>query len=208
MKEDSNQCLEKFSCINFEGREFYIPVMSCDIYVKAPLLQIFLWDHDKYVIANGLKCYYSLIYNAQDDTIQTTLKDATIDGNPIAKEGFFPSITYEAKEYLWSEKHPMSVVPKRDYTELTNAFLDESPDLDDSLRHFLLEHPELYNAYRPDQGLNMCRIRWILEDHCIKQAREDPEYRSLLLSYDETIPEKYRFPSWLHDLYVKALGEE
>ncbi len=196
-------CLEKFSWIKFEDREFYIPLVSCEIEIYGKILIVTLWREEDYVIANGLKCYRRMQYNADTDTILTTLKEAIMDGYPISPNGFLLSFPYNALEFPYSEKDPRIVIPKRDYSELTNAFLAENPYLDDSIRHFLLEHPEAFNTYahNPKIRQNMNKMWWLVIDRHIKSARKDPEFRKSLLEVKTD-------PSWLHEFYVNALGSE
>lgn len=200
----------KFNHFKFENRVFYVPNTRCEIACEGDRLTIWLGDDSKYIIANGLKCHQSLLYNAQDDTILTWFEAATIDGTPT-NEWLYRKFPYDAKEIPWSEQNPMIVVPKRDYTELINLFLAEEPSLDDSLKQFLLEHPDFFNAYWPQEKGDMGKKEWLEIDGQLKALREIPEHKSLLLDalhHDETRPEECReFPSWLHDFYVKVLGE-
>lgn len=197
----------KFNYLKFEKRVFYIPNTRYDIYIEGHILKIDLGDNYKYVIANGLKCYQFLWYNAQDDTITTNIEADTVDGTPT-NEWFCCTFPYDAKEFPLNEQHPRIVVPKRDYIELLNSFLAEKTTLDDSLKQLLIEHPDFFNAYWPIEKRDMNKIDWVKIDGELKAARENPECRPLLLDNDETIPEEYRrFPSWLHDFFVKTLGE-
>ena len=197
--------------MEFENRVFYVPNTQCEITIKGHILCIYIGDDSKFVIANGLKCWQFLSYNAQDDTIQTYFEAATIDGKPT-NEWLLWRFPFDAKEIPRSEQNPMIVVPKRDYTELINLFLAEKPTLDDFLKQFLLEHPDFFNAYWPKEKRDMQKRDWERIDADLKLAREDPEHKSLLLQIlhdNERIPEEYReFPLWLHDFYVKVLGEE
>lgn len=190
----------KFNYLRFEKRVFYVPNTRYQMNIEGHLLRIDLGDNNKYVMANGLKCYQFLWYNAQGDTITTNFEAETVDGIPT-NDRFCLTLPYDAKEIPWSERHPMIVVPKRDYSELTNAFLDESLDLDDFLRQFLLEHPELFNAYWPYMERDMDKIDWCKIDGNIKYARENPEFRQTFLE------SKIDYPSWMHDAIVTALGE-
>ena len=194
-------CLNKFSWIYFKNREFYVPLVSCEIEITEKILKIGLLGEKDYVIANGLKCYRYMNYFADTDTIQTTLKEAIMDGYPISPNGFLLSFPYDALEFPYSEQDPRIVVPKRDYSELTNAFLAENPYMDDSIRHFLLEHPEAFNVYDPRMKRNMNKGGWLHLDNNIKDARKDPELRKSLLEDKED-------PSWLHEIFVNALGSE
>ena len=209
IKKYNLNSIGEFNSLGFENRVFYVPNTRCEITIKGHKLCIYLGDDSKF-IANGLKCWQLLSYNAQDDTIQTYFEAATIDGKPTNKWllGRFP---FDAKEIPWSEQNPMIVVPKRDYTELINLFLAEEPTLDDSLKQFLLEHPDFFNAYWPREERGMRKKDWEEIDERLKLMREDPEYKPWLLEIlhnDEKIPEEYRqFPSWLHDFFVKVLGE-
>ena len=197
-----------FNYLKFENRVFYVPNTRCEIFSEGHILRIYLGDDSKYIIAHGLKCHQFLFYDAQNDTIYTCFEAATIDGTPTNEclQCIFP---YDAKEIPWSEHNPMIVVPKRDYTELTNLFLAEEPTLDDSLKQFLLEHPDFFNAYWPREERDMRKKDWKEIDERLKLMREDPEYKPWLLQFlhdDEKIPEEHReFPSWLHDFFVKVL---
>ena len=73
--------LEKYVKIQFGKRAFYLPRIPANIcYENNNTISIDFADMDEYVIVDGIRCYYCVIYHADNDTVDTHLKDFTIDG--------------------------------------------------------------------------------------------------------------------------------
>ena len=47
--------------------------------VKDNELTVDLADMDSYVLVDGIRCHYCLIYNSENDTVDTWLKDYSLD---------------------------------------------------------------------------------------------------------------------------------
>ena len=141
--KDSDLLLEKYVRIEFDDHVFYVPRVPSNIYFKANSLSIDMADMDTYAIVDGIRCYYCLIYDANNGILQTWLKDWKLDGAmcPTSHEFSFP---IGAKEFPFSQRDTRLVVPKRDYTEVTMAFLEQHKELDDRISEFLKKHPELF----------------------------------------------------------------
>ena len=186
-----------FSTITCGKRVFYLHHAPVEICSYSDGIEILLED-DNYVIANGVKCFYRVHYDAKTDRIYTHLKDVMIDNKPYPKLSPY-SFRFDALEFPLTEKDTIMVVPNRDYSEVANAFLSEFPDLHDSIRHYLLKHPESYDAFNPNpgQGRNMYKSLWLSLDEKIKRALVDTKCRDMLIDlqgsgfYSEIIAEVF-----------------
>ena len=135
---------EKFVTIYFGNRRFYLPFKPSNIYFKENKMEIFLDDMDSYVIVDGIHCHYYLSYEADNDIIHTRLKDFELDGLQCP-EVYPLSFAVSAKSFPVSKSDARAVVPKRDYSEITSAFLSEQRDLDERIIKFLEKHPEVFD---------------------------------------------------------------
>lgn len=133
---------DKYISIKFSNRVFYLPRIPANIYIENNTLTIDMADMDEYVLVDGLRCFYCVVYNADNGIIGTWIKDYTIDGL-MAPQPHYYSFRLTDKEFPFSKRDSRVVVPKRDYSELTTVFLNEHKDLDARVVKFLKKHPEL-----------------------------------------------------------------
>lgn len=141
--KDSDLLLGKYVRIEFDEHVFYVPLVPSNIYFEGNSLSIDMADMDTYTIVDGIRCYYCLIYDANNGILQAWLKDWKLDGVmcPTSHEFSFP---IDAKEFPFGQRDTRLVVPKRDYTEVTSAFLEQHEELDERISEFLKKHPELF----------------------------------------------------------------
>ena len=176
--EKNDLIIKKFVKIEFGSRRFFLPLSPANVcFEKKNILSIDLADMDEYVLVDGLRCYYCVIYDAENDTVSTWLKDITIDGLTC------PGLTYlsfplSAHEFAFSKRDPRPVVPIRDYSELTAAFLRQHPELDGKIVHYLEEHPESFEQASMSEWFDL-NVQLSMDD-C------DPE------CFPETVSELFR----------------
>ena len=136
--------LAKYVSINFANRMFYMPRVPAMIYIEGNKLTIDMADMDSYVIVDGLHCHYCLIYNSENDTVDTWLKDYSLDGTEVPFAQHF-SFKLTENEFPFGVRDRRMVVPKRDYSEIVSAFIADTPNLDARLAKFLTAHPQVYD---------------------------------------------------------------
>lgn len=141
--KDLDLLLEKYVRIIFDDHVFYVPRVPSNIYFKDNSLSIDMADMDTYAIVDGIRCYYCLIYDANNGVLQTWLKDWKLDGVVCSMQHEF-AFPIDAKEFPFGQRDTRLVVPKQDYTEVTLAFLEQHEELDDRISEFLKKHPELF----------------------------------------------------------------
>lgn len=134
----------KFITVEFGKRKFYLPKASCNIYIHNNRLEVFLGAEDCYAIVDGIRCYYNLNYEVDSDTLHTHLLDYEIDGNTYKTLHAF-SFPVSALTFPFSRREPKEVKPRRDYSEVTAAYLSEHNDLDKRVVRFIENHPELFD---------------------------------------------------------------
>ena len=158
--KDSDLLLEKYVRIEFDDHVFYVPRVPSNIYFKANNLSIDMADMDTYAIVDGIRCYFCLFYDANNGVLQTWLKDWKLEGVmcPTSHEFSFP---IDAKEFPFGQRDTRLVVPKRDYTEVTMAFLEQHEELDERISEFLKKHPEMF-----EQGDR--KGAWLYLNKCLK----------------------------------------
>ena len=144
MMEKTDLLLKKFIRFEFGNRMFYLPCVPANISIKDTSLEIDFADENKYAIVDGISCYYYLCYDAVSDSVCTRLKDYTINGL-VGTQLLSASFPLSAKEFVYSKRDSISVVPKRDYSEVTDAFLVQHKNLDKRIVSFLTNHPELFD---------------------------------------------------------------
>ncbi len=144
MKEKHTLMLEKYIKIMFGKRAFYLPRIPANVYCKdANTIYIDMADMDEYVIVDGIRCYYCVTYHADKDTVDTHLKDYTIDGMVCERTCPF-SFSLTDREFSYGTRQTWIVVPRRDYSELTSVFLEEHKELNARVVKFLKQHPETF----------------------------------------------------------------
>lgn len=144
MKNEKNILLfKKYVKITFASRIFYLPRIPADICFENNSLTIDMADMDKYVLVDGIRCYYCMTYNSDNDMVNTWLKDYSFEGMVSTQHNYF-SFSLSDKEFPFSKRDPRLVVPKREYSELISAFLDEHKDLNERVVKFLKQHPETF----------------------------------------------------------------
>lgn len=149
--------LEKYVKIMFGKRAFYLPRIPANIYFENNnTISIDMADMDEYVLVDGIRCYYCVIYHADKDTVNTWLKDYTFDGVVCTQHKYFP-FSLSDKEFPFSERDPRLVVPKRDYSELTSVFLEEHKELNERVVKFLEKHPETFEQKSIKEWLFLSR---------------------------------------------------
>ena len=124
--KDKDLLLEGFTRILFSNRVFYVPLLSSNIYIEEDKLSIDLADLQSYSIVDGIRCYYVLIYDAAKDEVTTWLEPS--------------GMQYK----IFSLKDSETVAPKRYYSEITEAYFRQHPDLDQRIVSFLSKHPEKF----------------------------------------------------------------
>ena len=139
----SDLLLEKYLRIEFGNHVFYVPRISANIYFKNNSLAIDMANMSEYAVVDGMRCYYCLMYNADNDILQTWLKDWELDGAvfSLPHEFTFP---INAKNFPFSQRDTRMVVPKRDYSEIVLAFLEQHDELDNRISEFLKNHPDMF----------------------------------------------------------------
>ncbi len=155
-KNKFNLLLGKFVRIKFGDRVFYLPHIPANLYYKDNTLSIDMADMDEYVIVDGIRCYYCMIYHADNDTVDTWLKDFTIDG-VICTQQAYCSFPLTEQEFPFGNRDSRMVVPKRDYAELTMAFLDEHKDLNGKVVKFLEKHPDCFEQMEQSEWLSLSK---------------------------------------------------
>lgn len=141
---DKSLLIGKFITVEFGKRKFYLPKVSCNIYIHNNRLEIFLDDNDSYAIVDGIRCYYHLDYEVDSDTLHTFLLNYEIDG--VANNDRYPfSFPVSALAFPISKRESKEVKPIRDYSEVTAAYLSEHNDLDKRVVKFIDNHPELFD---------------------------------------------------------------
>ena len=158
--------LEKYVKIQFGKRAFYLPRIPANIcYENNNTISIDFADMDEYVIVDGIRCYYCVIYHADNDTVDTHLKDFTIDGM-VCTQPYPFSFSLTDREFPFSTRDPRPVVPKRDYSELTSEFLHEHKELNEKVVKFLEQHPETFEQASISE--------WLLLSDIITEREFDP----------------------------------
>lgn len=156
-KEETTLLLKKYIRIEFGSRVFYLPRIPANIHVENNTLSIDMADMDEeYVIVDGIRCYDCVIYYANKDTVNTWLKDYTIDGMVCTQKTYFP-FSLSDKEFPCSNRDPRVVVPKRDYSELTSVFLEEHKELNERVVKFLEQHPETFDQASIEEWLSLSK---------------------------------------------------
>ncbi len=155
-KEKATLLFKKYIRIEFGSRVFYLPRIPANIYVENNTLSIDMADMDEYVIVDGIRCYYCVIYYADKDTVNTWLKDYTIEGMVGTQQTYFP-FSLSDKEFPCSNRDPRVVVPKRDYSELTSVFLEEHKELNERVVKFLEQHPETFEQASIKEWLSLSK---------------------------------------------------
>ena len=158
--------LKKFVRIEFGARVFYLPCIPANIYFENNTLSIDMADTEEYVIVDGIRCYYCVTYNRDNDTIGTWLKDYALDGVVFPQQHFF-SFSLSDREFPFSQRDLRMVAPKRDYSELASVFLDEHKDLDERIVKFLEMHPEYFEQISIKE--------WLLLNDQVAQCDIDPD---------------------------------
>lgn len=120
-----------------------MPSAPSNIYFKDNTLNIFLGDMNSYVIVDGIRCYYNLIYELETDTVHTHIKDYKIDGL-VYSDAFPVSFPVTAMSFPVSRRDLREVVPQRDYTEVTSAYLSDRTELDERIIKFLKNNPDMF----------------------------------------------------------------
>lgn len=143
-KEKELLLLKKYVRVEFGSHVFYLPCIPANVSFSCNTLSIDMADMQEYVLVDGIRCYYCMIYNAESEMVQTQLKDFTIDGL-ICPEFHAFSFRLTDKEFSLSKRDMRMVVPKRDYMELVSAFINDHKDLNESVVKFLEEHPETFD---------------------------------------------------------------
>lgn len=161
--------LEKYVKIMFGKRAFYLPRIPANIYVDNNTISIDMDDMEEYVIVDGIRCYYCIEYHADNDTINTWLKDYTIGGLVCTQQTYF-LFQLSDKEFPFNKRDPRLVVPKRDYSELTSEFLHEHKELNEKVVKFLEQHPESFEQADISE--------WLAMSDNITGGELDPDYFS------------------------------
>lgn len=135
--------LEKFITIKFGKRVFYMPnIVAANISFEGNKINIDMADMDSYIIANGIRCYYCIIYDAETDTVDTWLKDFKLDGIECPQATHF-SFSLSDDEFPVGKRDQRMVKPMRNY-EATDSFIAENADLDKKIVDFLKNHPDTF----------------------------------------------------------------
>lgn len=141
---ENSLLLEKFVTIFYGNRRFYLPRVPANIYFHSDHLEIYLENMESYVIVDGIRCYYYVNYEVEKDMIHTHLKDFELDGLPV-KDVYPLSFPVTAEEFPFSKRDARIVVPRRDYSEVTKAFLAENRNINERLVKFLEKHPDVFD---------------------------------------------------------------
>ena len=141
---DKSLLIGKFITVEFGKRKFYLPKVSCNIFISNDRLKVFLGDNDYYAIVDGIRCGYDLTYEADSDTLHTHLLNYEIDGVAYNKRSPF-SFPLSATTFTFDKKELGEVKIQRDYAEVVTAYLSERPDLDKRVVKFLENHPESFD---------------------------------------------------------------
>ncbi len=141
---ENSLSLQKFVTLYIGDRRFYLPLAPLNIYYNNNGFEIQFDNWDSYVIVDGIRCYYHLQYSADKDIIHTHLRDFEFDDLPWRDDHDF-SFPLTAKSFPFSKTDARVVVPKRNYAEVTSAFLAEKRNLDEMLIEFLEKHPEVFD---------------------------------------------------------------
>ena len=126
--KEKDLVLDGFTRIEFSNHVFYVPLLSSNIYLRGDRLTIDLADKQSYTIVDGIRCYYTLIYNAAKDEVTTFIEESGMLQTKIV-----------------SLKDSETVAPKRYYSEITEAYFRQHPDLDQRIVSFLSKHPEKFD---------------------------------------------------------------
>lgn len=134
--------LEKFITIKFGKRVFYMPNVAANISFEGSKINIDMADMDSYIIANGIRCYNCMIYDAETDTIDSWLKDFKLDGIECPQATHL-SFSLSDEEFPVGKRDQRMVSPMRNY-EATDSFIAENADLDKKIVDFLTNHPVMF----------------------------------------------------------------
>lgn len=137
--------LEKFITIKFGKRVFYMPnVVAANISFEGSKIYIDMANMDSYIIANGIRCYYCMMYDAETDTVDAWLKDFKLDGIECSQATHF-SFSLSDEEFPVGKRDQRMVTPMRNY-EATDSFIAENADLDKEIVAFLKNHPDMFES--------------------------------------------------------------
>lgn len=189
MKEKSSLMLKSYNQINFGKRCFYIPSNTpATISIQNDNLYIDMADFKKYVLVDGVKCYYCVTYNAKTDKVDTWINNFKMDEQMAELvEPYFVSFSFAEKSFPWG-RDKIIYEPTRDYSELTQAFLKEHPEMDEKIVKFLTKHPKYFG-----------------QDFSV----EEPEYVNTWISFNKLLSHKeYPIEELLSDFGLSEQGKK